>query len=100
MDITYYQAKKKMAVEVGQVLGSIGHGCRVAKIDYDVFEDRFGHLREYLVITYHSGAIAARNCQGDSIEAVFTEIAKLIYGGYYEEVDSYYALKQDSKPVL
>ena len=87
--------KKRLFVEaLSQAFNeSVGHS--IEKLDYDIFyvdDIRY----EYLVVTYDGGAIAARNCYGDSLSAIFGEIARLFNGGYYDEVSDYLALKGKS----
>ena len=87
--------KKRLFVEaLSQAFNkSVGHS--IEKLDYDVFY--VGDIQyEYLVVTYDGGAIAARNCRGDSLSAIFGEIARLFNGGYYDEVSDYLALKGKS----
>ena len=87
--------KKRLFVEaLSQAFNeSVGHS--IEKLDYDVFYvDDIRH--EYLVVTYDGGAIAARNCYGDSLSAIFGEIARLFNGGYYDEVSDYLTLKGKS----
>ena len=87
--------KKRLFVEaLSQAFNeSVGHS--IEKLDYDIFyvdDIRY----EYLVVTYDGGAIAARNCYGDSLSAIFGEIARLFNGGYYDEVSDYLTLKGKS----
>lgn len=87
--------KKRLFVEaLSQAFNeSVGHS--IEKLDYDIFYvDDIRH--EYLVVTYDGGAIAARNCYGDSLSAIFGEIARLFNGGYYDEVSDYLTLKGKS----
>ena len=87
--------KKRLFVEaLSQAFNeSVGHS--IEKLDYDIFY--VGDIRyEYLVVTYDGGAIAARNCYGDSLSAIFGEIARLFNGGYYDEVSDYLTLKGKS----
>lgn len=44
---------------------------------------------EHLVVTYKGGAQAVRNCAGTSCAGILAEIAKLINGGYYDEVEHF-----------
>jgi len=45
--------------------------------------------QEYVVVTYKGGAIAVRNNNANSVGATYNNIGQLIYGGYYDEVESY-----------
>ena len=44
---------------------------------------------EHLVVTYQGGAQAVRNCTGTSCVGILAEIAKLMNGGYYDEVEHF-----------
>lgn len=72
----------------------------IDSIDYDVFIDKDGNLNEFLVMTYRGGAIAVRNCYGDSKNAILHEIANLSDGGYYDEVKDYRELKATKKQQI
>ncbi len=64
----------------------------VEKIVYEVWLDNDSYMDNYFEIiklTYSGGAFAIRTVLGDSELAIFQEIAKLIDGGYYDEVRSY-----------
>lgn len=54
--------------------------------EYYVNPER-GWTHEYVVVYYKGGACAPRNVSGDSLGAIVQEIAKLLYGGYYAEVE-------------
>lgn len=52
---------------------------------------------EHLVITYKGGEQAVRNCGGTSCAGIFAEIAKLLDGGYYDEVEHFKHLMQSDE---
>lgn len=62
----------------------------VERVDYVVHLHSNGQwIDERVVITYRGGAIGVRNCSGTSCVGIFTEIAKLLDGGYYDEVERF-----------
>ena len=66
----------------------------VESLHYDVFEDEeTGYDYEYLVIDYVGGAHSYRNCNGNSISAIFEEIAGMLDSGYYAEERDYNVVK-------
>lgn len=66
----------------------------VESLHYDVFEDEeTGYDYEYLVVDYVGGAHSYRNCNGNSISAIFEEIAGMLDSGYYEEERDYNVVK-------
>lgn len=72
----------------------------VAGLRYDVFEnEESGYTDEYLVIEYVGGACSYRNCNGDSISAIFEEIAGMLDHGYYAEERDYNIVKASGQLV-
>ena len=66
----------------------------VESLHYDVFEDEeTGYDYEYLVIEYVGGAKSYRSCNGNSISAIFEEIAGMLDSGYYAEERDYNVVK-------
>lgn len=66
----------------------------VSNVSYKVFvNDRF--KREYAVVEFIGGNKCVRNCSGDSCSCIVSEIAKMLNGGYYEELREYNALVDD-----
>lgn len=72
----------------------------VESLHYDVFEDEeTGYDYEYLVIDYVGGAHSYRNCNGNSISAIFEEIASMLDSGYYEEERDYNVVKSSCHKI-
>ncbi len=67
------------------------HRIAYNEIHYEVWQDNEmeDNYFEVLRVVYDGGAEAIRTVLGDSEPAIFEEIAKLIYGGYYDEVHAY-----------
>lgn len=87
--------RKQLFVENLSKAFNESYGHSIEKLEYDIFYvDDVQY--EYLAVTYAGGAIAVRNCYGDSLSAIFDEIARLFNGGYYEEVSDYLTLKKKS----
>lgn len=83
------QGKIEFAKKIGKDC-SEAERIGIVKIDYQVYyKDDEDEVKEWLVITYKGGAIAVRNCRGNSNSANFREIALMINGGYYDEVKGY-----------
>ena len=72
----------------------------VESLHYDVFEDEeTGHDYEYLVIEYVGGAHSYRSCNGNSISAIFEEIAEMLDSGYYAEERDYTVVKSSCRKI-
>ena len=72
----------------------------VESLHYDVFEDEeTGYDYEYLVIDYVGGADSYRSCNGNSISAIFEEIAGMLDSGYYEEERDYNVVKSSCHKI-
>ena len=72
----------------------------VESLHYDVFEDEeTGYDFEFLVIDYVGGAHSYRNCTGNSISAIFEEIAGMLDSGYYAEERDYNVVKSSCHKI-
>lgn len=47
------------------------------------------HTMEYIVVTFSNGAKSVRNASINNDSANMQEIARMVNGGYYEELDEY-----------
>lgn len=61
-------------------------GISIEKVDYEKYQSEEGWTQEYVVVYYKGGSIACRNVNATSCGAIYQEIGKMIFGGYYEEV--------------
>lgn len=87
-DLEKYE-KSKVISKLGQIMK--GHSS-VESSEYVLFAKEInGRLvyQEYLVITYVGGAKACRNININSHTANLQEFARLVNGGYYEELDEF-----------
>jgi len=91
--------KIKFVKNLGTTLGQFDTIC-VSDLDYEVFLGEGNEVEaEYLVVTYKGGAIAARCCNGNSLSAIFDEVARLFNGGYYDEVDELISFRNNFKKM-
>ena len=77
---------------VNEALKRLDHS-HIINVKMDIFNTLEGNLEEYLVITFKGGAISVRNCYGNSSLANLEEFTKMMFGGYYSEVEEYKRLK-------
>lgn len=63
----------------------------IEQVEYVVFENKENDhwYAEYLVIIYKGGAQTIRNCTGNSCGAIFEELSRYIFSGYYEELKEF-----------
>lgn len=64
----------------------------------DIYIDEFVancSKRVYLVVKFSGGAISVRNVIGNSLLVNLEELARLLKGGYYSEVEYYKSLKAE-----
>jgi hypothetical protein len=75
-------------------------GSTVDSIDYVVFKkDRPNgdcYYSEYVVVTFRGGAQSAKTVSGNSNTANLRAIASIVDGGYYEEMQTFNALVEES----
>ena len=68
----------------------------VDKVDYIIFNHIANPwVEEFVVVTFKGGAISVRTCSGTNCSGILTAVAKLIDGGYYDEVDHFEKLFAD-----
>lgn len=91
-----YQQKKYFVLDLSQVIASRSKMTSVELIDYVVWEnEEHGWFVEYVVITFVGGGQSHISVNGNSILAIFQEIADKIMGGYYKEEFTYRDLTKD-----
>ncbi len=75
-------------------------GSTVDSVDYVVFKkDRPNgdcSYAEYVVVTFRGGAQSAKTVSGNSNTANLRAIASIVDGGYYEEMQTFNALIEES----
>ena len=72
----------------------------ISSIELDIFKTENEETYEYIVVTFKGGAISVRNANINSMTANLYETAKLVYGGYYNEVETYQNLKGKRKGII
>lgn len=84
--------EKERFQEIANVITKNVHG--IEKIFLDEFKfDGIGYC--YLVVVFKGGGLSVRNCQCNSITANIREVAEMLNGGYYREVETYNKLKEE-----
>lgn len=63
-----------------------------------IFLERIGD-EEFIVIQFEGGGISVRNATGNSTVANIAELAKLLNGGYYDEVEYYKKQKEQQNEI-
>jgi len=63
-----------------------------------IFLERIGD-EEFIVIQFEGGGISVRNATGNSTVANIAELAKLLNGGYYAEVEYYKKQKEQQNEI-
>ena len=91
--IDMYKHKKLFIEGISKVFQNESLNSNVESIDYIVLTkviDKYTtDYREFVIITFTSGAKSIRTITGNSNSANFREIGNLIDGGYYEEIKYY-----------
>lgn len=86
--------KKSQFDEVGKTIAK--HLSHIEKIELDIFTSN-GYREEYIVVTFRGGHISVRNAAANSLTANIGELALLLNGDYYKEVETYKELKNASE---
>ena len=91
--IEMYKGKKLFIDTVSKVFEIEDLQSNVAKVSYEVYmkpiDDETTYYSEFVVVTFQGGGKSVRIISGNSNNANFIEIGKLINGGYYDELDYY-----------
>jgi len=76
--------------EIQGYLETLG-GCE--SVRYEVYQvnlpDGTYHITEFIIVTYIGGAIAPRNVTANSLSSILRDIASMMNGGCYDEVEHY-----------
>ena len=77
--------KKEFVEKVSQAI--VGNVPSIKKVEYEKYRRADKNwTQEYIVVYYTGGSIGVRTVNGTSCGAIFQEIGKLLFGGYYEEL--------------
>lgn len=91
-----YKNKKEFVSDLSKVFESRSYSTSVEQLDYEVWEnEEHGWFVEYAVITFVGDGQSHISVNGNSILAIFQEIADKIMGGYYKEEFTYRDLTKD-----
>lgn len=92
-----YRGKKFFINNISKVF-ELDSKSNVEKVGYEVYSkaapDGDIWYTEFAVVTFVGGGKSVRNISGNSNNANFREIAKLIDGGYYDELEFYKRAKE------
>ena len=89
-----YRGKKCFIDNISKVFEAEQLMSNVERVDYEVYSKLSpdGHdtwYTEFVVVTFVGGGKSVRVISGNSNNANFREIGKLIDGGYYDELEFY-----------
>ena len=93
-----YIEKQAFVEGLSKVFAANSRKTGVTAVDYEVYrkvEDNRDYFVEYIVVTFVGGGQSVRCANGNSLNANFSEIGKLIDGGYYDEIRAYEALTEE-----
>ena len=98
MEKSCYESKKMFVEKINSAFTEYLHEDHseplggFLDIKYEVYKictPTGNYIKEYIIMTYKGGAIAARTVTANSLPATLSDIVRLLYGGYYDEVDAY-----------
>ena len=91
-----YKEKEAFVSDLSKVFETRSESTSVEEITYEVWEnEEHGWFVEYVVITFVGDGQSHISVNGNSILAIFEEIAEHIMGGYYKEEFIYKDLERD-----
>lgn len=94
-----YRGKKRFIDNISKVFEAERLMSNVERVDYEVYSKLSpdGHdtwYTEFVVVTFVGSGKSVRVISGNSNNANFREIGKLIDGGYYDELEFYKRVKE------
>lgn len=102
--IHMYKGKKLFIEGISKVFENESLMSNVGSIDYTVLtkviDESTTDYREFVIITFTSGARSIRTISGNSNNANFREIGNLIDGGYYDELKYYADLLESGYTIV
>lgn len=87
----YLLRDKKAFQEIADVMAEKVPGVESIKLDRF---DLDGHDHEYIVVVFKGGAMSVRNARWNSLVNNLKELANLLQGSYYAEVEFYKEAKK------
>ena len=95
--IEMYKGKRAFVDQVSKAFQSEINKTGVVAVDYEVYckeiKPEVIYFAEYIIVTFVGGGKSVRTVNGNSHNANFREIGKLIDGGYYDEVRDYETIR-------
>ena len=82
-----FSGKKRMVRDLAEVYKRI-NWSDIADIELKKY-NKAGHVEEFVVLTWENGAISTANNNMNSITATARNVAKMLDGGVYENLDYY-----------
>lgn len=83
-----FTGKKKMVNDLAEVYKRIARSD-IADIELKKYKNAEGHACEFVLLTWRNGAISTANNNANSIGSTARNVARMIDGGVYENLDKY-----------
>ena len=82
-----FSGKKRMVRDLAEVYKKI-NWSDISDIELKKY-NKAGHTEEFIVLTWKNGAISTANNNMNSLSATARNVAKMLDGGIYENLDFY-----------
>lgn len=95
MWIDEWSRKKALVKELAEVYNQSRWGFDIADIELKVYKkkednsDSRYHIEEFVMLTWDNGAISTANNNANSLSATARNIARMLDGGVYENLEYY-----------
>ena len=83
-----FKGKKKMVSDLTEVYRNIIYSD-IDTIELKKYKNAEGYSQEFILLTWKNGAISTANNNMNSITATARNVARMIDGGVYENLDTY-----------
>lgn len=90
-----YRGKKKLVEALSEVYKNINSD--IASIELKKYISIYGCEEEFILLTWNNGAISTANNDMNSLSATARNVARMLTGGVYENVNYYKEIMQSEE---
>lgn len=91
-----YKGKKELVKDLAEVYKKIS-GSDILNIELKRYENKDVGHQEFVMLTWTNGAISTANNNANSLSATARNIARMLDGGVYENLDFYKEIMKSEK---
>ena len=83
-----FKGKKELVKDLAEVYKKIMYSD-ISNIELKKYKEEYGGCCEFVMLTWSNGAISTANNNANSLSATARNVARMLDGGVYENLDFY-----------